>query len=70
VRLPDGRIALTQMLTPLLTAQVASSLSEAAPAGRASTAAGEVYRSAATDVVVEVAAGTTRHAVVTMIRVR
>ncbi|MEU8482329.1 ATP-dependent DNA ligase [Streptomyces sp. NPDC048641] len=70
VRLPDGRIALTQMLTPLLTAQVASSLSEAALAGRAATAAGEEYRSAATDVVVEVAAGTTRHAVVTMIRVR
>jgi hypothetical protein len=53
-----------------LAAQAAAVLVDTVPAGRARTAAGEVFTAAETGIVVEVLAGTTRHAVVTVTRVR
>ncbi|WP_331720044.1 ATP-dependent DNA ligase [Streptomyces sp. NBC_00147] len=70
VRLPDGRIALTQTLTTALAAQTAPLLTGAGPPGRARTTAGDSYVTLPAGLVVEVAAGTTRHAVVTVTRVR
>ncbi|MFF7886640.1 hypothetical protein ACFZDJ_17445 [Streptomyces sp. NPDC007896] len=61
VRLPDGRVALSQRLTTVLAAAVAARL--VPRPGRASTKAGGY-------VMVEVVAGTTRHAVVTVVRLR
>ncbi|MER5950279.1 hypothetical protein ABT127_29955 [Streptomyces sp. NPDC001904] len=73
VRLPAGRIALTQTLDTRLTAQIAPHLRQGAhdeESDRKVTAAGEPYRPVPTDLIVEVAAGTTRDAVVTLIRTR
>ncbi|MFF8387768.1 hypothetical protein ACF053_29580 [Streptomyces kanasensis] len=71
VRLPGGRVALTQRLTGPLAAAAAEHLVAAGPGPRAHTDAGEQYTSTTTEtVVVEVLAGTTRHAVVTATRVR
>ncbi|MFD8566661.1 ATP-dependent DNA ligase [Streptomyces sp. NPDC059639] len=70
VRLPDGRIALTQTLSTGLVAQVAPYL-PAGPFHRERTVHGDSYTALPdSTVVVEVASGTTRHAVVTMMRVR
>ncbi|MEU6847461.1 hypothetical protein ABZ930_36935 [Streptomyces sp. NPDC046716] len=68
MRLPDGHIALTRPLTTNLTAQLTPHLSQVEPSGSAVATAGEPYKTLATQLVVEVAAGTTRHAVVSMIR--
>ncbi|MFD8222303.1 DNA ligase [Streptomyces sp. NPDC059697] len=71
VRLPDGRTALTQTLSAPLAAQIAQVLLAGGPAehGRADT--GEAYiRIPSGLAVVEVLAGTTRHAVVTPLRLR
>ncbi|MEU5976333.1 DNA ligase [Streptomyces sp. NPDC047315] len=68
VQLPDGRIALSQRLDATLATVVAPRL--VATAGRAETAAGDLYTPVARGTVVEVAAGTTRHPVVTVLRVR
>ncbi|MFF2432562.1 ATP-dependent DNA ligase [Streptomyces mirabilis] len=71
VRLPNGRTALTQTLSAPLAAQIAQVLVTARPAehGRADT--GEAYiRIPSGLAVVEVLAGTTRHAVVTPLRLR
>lgn len=68
VRLPDGRGALSQRLTTALSSVVAPRL--VPQAGRAFTKAGDAYTPAVGDVVVEVVAGTTRHAVVTVMRLR
>ncbi|MGV9509361.1 ATP-dependent DNA ligase [Streptomyces tendae] len=70
VRLPDGRTALSQTLTAPLSAQVAPRLVAAGRVRRARTRAGDAYSAAQVDLVVEVLAGTTRHAVVTVTRVR
>ncbi|MEV1026626.1 hypothetical protein [Streptomyces sp. NPDC050264] len=70
VRLPDGRTVLTQTLTAVLAAQITPCLAAAGPSRRARTTAGESYAVLARDMVVEVAAGTTWHAVVTLMRVR
>lgn len=70
VRLPDDRTALSQTLTAPLSAQVAPRLVAAGRVRRARTLAGDAYNAAEVDVVVEVLAGTTRHAVVTVTRVR
>ncbi|MFH8894319.1 hypothetical protein [Streptomyces sp. NPDC017949] len=70
VRLPNGRMARSQQLTAPLAAQVALFLRGAGPAAEARTSDGEPYQRAAEGLVVEVAAGTTRHAVVTVVRVR
>ncbi|MEU2357706.1 DNA ligase [Streptomyces misionensis] len=69
VRLPDGRTTLSQALKAPLAAQVALLLASKGPARRAHTIGGDAY--SAVDLgVVEVLAGTTRHAVVTVTRVR
>jgi ATP-dependent DNA ligase len=70
VRLPDGRVALTQSLKAPLAAQVAVHLAASGPPRSARTRAGEPYTTAAPGLVVEVLAGTTRHAVVTVTRLR
>lgn len=70
VRLPDGRTALSQTLGAPLAGEVARLLAGSAPAGRARTARGEAYAVAASGLVVEVLAGTTRHSVVTVTRLR
>ncbi|GGU44492.1 ATP-dependent DNA ligase [Streptomyces violascens] len=69
VRLPDGRRALTQRLTAPLAGAAAARLAAAGSGGRARTDGGDTYTSATTDLTVEVLAGTTRHAVVTVTRV-
>ncbi|MGM0361730.1 DNA ligase [Streptomyces griseoaurantiacus] len=68
VRLPDGRVALSQRLTTALASVVGPCL--VPQAGRAFTRAGDSYTPATGDVVVEVVSGTTRHAVVTVVRLR
>ncbi|MFE1849899.1 DNA ligase [Streptomyces sp. NPDC059489] len=70
VRLPDGRTALTQKLTARLAALVGPHLAATGPAGRAHTDAGDRYTVAPPGLVIEVLAGTTRHAVVTPTRLR
>ncbi|MFE2500160.1 DNA ligase [Streptomyces scopuliridis] len=68
VRLPDGRVALSQRLTTALASRIGPRL--APQPGRASTTAGDSYTPVGGDVVVEVVAGTTRHPVVTVVRLR
>ncbi|MFJ8606319.1 DNA ligase [Streptomyces sp. NPDC093675] len=70
VRLPNGRTALTQTLAAPLAALVGPHLAASGPAGRAHTDAGDAYAVAPPGLVVEVLAGTTRHAVVTVTRLR
>ncbi len=70
VRLTDGRPALSQTLTSPLSAQVAPYLVASGRVRRARTRAGDAYNAVGVDVLVEVLAGTTRHAVVTVTRVR
>ncbi|MFF9607540.1 DNA ligase [Streptomyces sp. NPDC014684] len=70
VRLPDGRIALTQSLKAPLAAQVAVHFAASGPPRSSRTRAGETYTTTAPGLVVEVLAGTTRHAVVTVTRLR
>ncbi|QOV40210.1 DNA ligase [Streptomyces ferrugineus] len=70
VRLPDGRIALSQALKAAPSAQMAPFLEGAGPGRQARTGGGDRYRAVDVDAVVEVLAGTTRHAVVTVTRVR
>ncbi len=70
VRLPDGRVALSQRLGARLAAQVAAALVDVAPAARGRVAGGELFTVAEPGLLVEVLAGTTRHAVVTVTRVR
>lgn len=68
VRLPDGRVALSQRLTTALASVVGPRL--VPQAGLAFAKDGGPYTPVAGDVVVEVVAGTTRHAVVTVVRLR
>ncbi|MFI5800728.1 hypothetical protein [Streptomyces sp. NPDC051677] len=68
IRLPDGRVALSQRLTTALVSVIAPRLLP--QPGRAFTKTGDAYAPAGGDVVVEVVAGTTRHAVVTVGRLR
>ncbi|WP_240362059.1 DNA ligase [Streptomyces sp. RLB1-9] len=68
VRLPDGRIALSQRLTTALATRIAPRL--VPQPGRAYTQDGDAYTPASGEIVVEVVAGTTRHAVVTVVRLR
>jgi ATP-dependent DNA ligase len=70
VRLPDGRVTRSQTLTGPLAAVLAARLAPAIPPRRARTSAGDTYTVAAPGLVVEVLAGTTRHAVVTVTRLR
>ncbi|MFD8651494.1 ATP-dependent DNA ligase [Streptomyces mirabilis] len=68
VRLPDGRVALSQRLTTALATRIAPRL--VPQPGRARTQDGDAYTPASGEIVVEVVAGTTRHAVVTVVRLR
>jgi hypothetical protein len=61
-------VALSQRLTTALSSIVAPRL--VPQAGQAFTKAGDSYTPAVGDVVAEVVAGTTRHAVVTLVRLR
>ncbi|MCX5097787.1 DNA ligase [Streptomyces sp. NBC_00365] len=71
VRLPNGRTALTQTLSAPLAAQIAQVLVAAGPAERGRADTGETYTRIPSGLaVVEVLAGTTRHAVVTPLRLR
>ncbi|MFJ6558117.1 DNA ligase [Streptomyces luteogriseus] len=70
VRLPEGRTALSQTLTAPLAAQVAPHLTGGA-ATRSRTSGGDPYNKVQElHLEVEVLAGTTRHAVVTVTRTR
>ncbi|SFH26129.1 ATP-dependent DNA ligase, partial [Streptomyces mirabilis] len=70
-RLPNGRTALTQTLSAPLAAQIAQVLVAAGPANQGRTGTGETYTKIPSGLaVVEVLAGTTRHAVVTPLRLR
>ncbi|MER7408431.1 hypothetical protein ABT373_39800 [Streptomyces sp. NPDC000070] len=68
VRLSDGRVSLSQRLTTALASVVGPRL--APRPGRGFTKAGDSYTPAVEDVVVEVVAGTTRPAIVTVMRLR
>jgi bifunctional non-homologous end joining protein LigD len=70
VRLPDGRAALTQALTAPLAARVAEHIVVSGASRRARTERGDVYGTVVPGLVVEVLAGTTRHAVVSVTRLR
>lgn len=70
VRLPGGRIALTQTLTAPLAARVSEYIAVSGPSRRARTAGGDAYGTVASGLVAEVLAGTSRHAVVTATRLR
>jgi ATP-dependent DNA ligase len=70
LRLPDGRVALSQTLLGPLAAQLSARLAPSAPLRQARTSAGGTYAVAAPGLVVEVLAGSTRHAVVTVTRLR
>lgn len=70
VRLPGGQVARSQQLTAPLAAQVALFLRPAGQGAVTHTQDGEPYQEATSGgLVVEVLAGTTRHAVVTVVRV-
>ncbi|MGA4867171.1 DNA ligase [Streptomyces lavendulocolor] len=70
VRLPDGRTALSQRLGAPLANAAAPALIAAGPGPRGHTTAGDRYTSTTAELEVEVASGTTRHAVVTVLRLR
>jgi hypothetical protein len=70
VRLPDGRVALSQALKAPLAAQLGQALAAAGPGRQVRTGDGERYRAVDVDAVVEVLAGTTRHGVVSVTRAR
>ncbi|MEU0038364.1 hypothetical protein [Streptomyces sp. NPDC006333] len=71
VQLPDGRTALTQKLAAPLAAQVGRLLAAAGPLRADRTSAGLPYTAVPHGTaVVEIAGGTTRHAVVTATRLR
>ncbi|MBO3680444.1 hypothetical protein [Streptomyces sp. NEAU-YJ-81] len=69
VRLPDGRVALTQRLSTALASGIAPHM-VVPQDGQEFTKAGDSCTPAEGDAVVEVVAGTTRHAVVTVVRLR
>ncbi|MFF3140109.1 hypothetical protein [Streptomyces mirabilis] len=71
IRLPNGRTALTQTLSAPLAAQIAQVLVAADPAEHGRADISETYTRIPSGLaVVEVLAGTTRHAVVTPLRLR
>ncbi|MGW0905065.1 ATP-dependent DNA ligase [Streptomyces sp. NPDC002853] len=70
VRLPDGRRVLSQALTAQIAAEVARLVADSGPGRRARTDDGEAYTTTGRGLVVEVEAGTTRHATVAVTRVR
>ncbi|MEV0990940.1 ATP-dependent DNA ligase [Streptomyces sp. NPDC049949] len=69
VALPGGRIARSQRLSPLLAGEIGRVLAAASAGARARLEDGEPYVTTTVELVVEVAAGTTRHPVVSVVRV-
>ncbi|MGW2550058.1 ATP-dependent DNA ligase [Streptomyces sp. NPDC001635] len=71
VRLPDGRVAMSQRLTSVLATQIGERLAGSSTAMRGRTLEGEVYSVLVeAGPVVEVLAGSTRHGVLTVVRTR
>ncbi|MFF3884067.1 ATP-dependent DNA ligase [Streptomyces sp. NPDC001914] len=70
VELPDGRRALSQALTAPLAAAVSAHIASAGPGRRVHARATGSYTTVSPGLTVEVLAGTTRHPVVTVTRVR
>jgi hypothetical protein len=70
VRLPDGRRVLSQPVIAPVASEMARHITEAGPGRRARTDDGEAYTTTGQGLVVEVVAGTARHATVTVTRVR
>ncbi|MFJ9038025.1 ATP-dependent DNA ligase [Streptomyces sp. NPDC102406] len=70
VALPDGRRMLSQTLTAAVSRDIGQHLAGAEAGPRARTRNGETYTTSAGGIIVEVLAGTTRHAVCTVTRVR
>ncbi|MDI3408377.1 ATP-dependent DNA ligase [Streptomyces cavernicola] len=70
VRLPDGGRAQSQALTAPLSRRLALHIAASGPGRRARTDDGERYTTTGDGLVLEVLAGTTRHAVVTVVRAR
>ncbi|MFD3516255.1 hypothetical protein [Streptomyces sp. NPDC058657] len=70
VRLPDGRIALSRRITAPVRVEVVRHLAGSGPAAPVRTEAGERYTPCAPGLLVEVLAGTTRHATVSVTRIR
>ncbi|MEW2553289.1 hypothetical protein AB0957_16340 [Streptomyces zhihengii] len=67
---PDGTVALSQRLTGPLADAAAHHLQPAGAGPRGRTHDGQTYTSAPAGFLVEALSGTTRHAVVTITRVR
>lgn len=70
VELPDGRVALSRRLTAVVRAPAAAVLRGGGAGRAARTGSGEAYTECEPGLVVEVLAGTTRHATATVTRVR
>ncbi|MDI3390016.1 hypothetical protein QIS99_28055 [Streptomyces sp. B-S-A8] len=70
VRLPDGRTAQSQTLTAPLSRRLAQHIAASGPGRRARTDDGERYTTTGGGLILEALAGTTRHAVVTIVRAR
>ncbi|WP_406178081.1 DNA ligase [Streptomyces canus] len=70
VRLPDGRLRLTRAIGARLAAQVAAQLAESGSGRATRLGTGETYTAVEVSRLVEVLAGTTRHATVTVTRLR
>ncbi|MFF4933214.1 DNA ligase [Streptomyces griseofuscus] len=70
VRLPDGRTALSRAVPAPVAAAVGDRLLGVGTGSRSRTGAGEPYTAVDTGLVAEVLAGTTRHATVTVTRLR
>ncbi|WP_308293554.1 DNA ligase [Streptomyces sp. RM72] len=70
VRLPDGRTLLSQAVSAPVRREVAARIAEVGPGRPARSESGTVYEAVETGLVAEVLAGTTRHGVVTVTRLR
>ncbi|MDI3422606.1 hypothetical protein [Streptomyces luteolus] len=70
VRLPDGRRVQSEPLTEPLSRRLAVHIAASGPGRRARTDDGERYTTTGSGLVLEVLAGTARHAVVTVVRAR
>ncbi|MEW1760524.1 DNA ligase [Streptomyces cyaneofuscatus] len=70
VRFPDGRTLLSQTVSAPIRREVAARLADAESGRPAHTRAGTAYEAVETGLVAEVLAGTTRHGVVTVTRLR
>ncbi|WP_331746750.1 hypothetical protein [Streptomyces halstedii] len=70
VRLPSGRTVFSQMVSAPVGREVMVRLADSAPGRPARTDSGAAYEAVETNLVAEILAGTTRHGVVTVTRLR